>query len=131
MAEEQGVANEKIRGTIQNDILKEYIARGTYIYPPRPSMRLIVDTFSYCAREPAELEHDLHFGLPHSRGRFDGGAGDCLHPRQRHRLCRSGDRCGMDVDAFAPRLSFFWNAHNNLFEEVAKYRRRGACGPAS
>ena len=57
--------SEKIRGTIQNDILKEYIARGTYIYPPRPSMRLIVDTFSYCAANLPELEHHLDLGLPH------------------------------------------------------------------
>ena len=64
VAEEQGVPGEKIRGTIQNDILKEYVARGTYIYPPRPSMRLIVDTFGYCS-PISQLEHHFHFGLPH------------------------------------------------------------------
>ena len=92
VAEEHGVPGEKIRGTIQNDILKEYVARGTYIYPPRPSMRLIIDTFSYCAEQPAQLEHHLDLRLPHPRGRLDGGPGDRLHPRQRHRLRRGGAR---------------------------------------
>ncbi len=65
VADEQGVAPDALGGTIQNDILKEYVARGTYIYPPRPSMRLITDTFAYCARAPAQLEQHLHLGLPH------------------------------------------------------------------
>ena len=77
-------------GTIQNDILKEYVARGTYIYPPRPSMRLITDTFAYCAEHLPELEHHLHLRLPHPRGRLDGGPGDRLHHRQRHRLRGGG-----------------------------------------
>ena len=79
-------------GTIQNDLLKEYIARGTYIYPPRPSMRIITDIFAYCAERIPQLEHDLDLRLPHPRGRLDGGAGDRLHARQRHRLRAGGDR---------------------------------------
>ena len=69
VAEEQGVARAALRGTIQNDILKEYIARGTYIHPPRPSIRLITDIFAWCAREVPAVEHDLHQRLPHPRGR--------------------------------------------------------------
>ena len=78
----------QLGGTIQNDILKEYIARGTYIYPPRPSMRIITDIFAYCQRAHPAVEHHLDLRLPHPRGGLDGGAGDRLHPRQRHRLRR-------------------------------------------
>jgi methylmalonyl-CoA mutase N-terminal domain/subunit len=122
VAEEQGVPASSISGTIQNDILKEYVARGTYIYPPRPSMRLVTDTFSYCAeripgwntisisgyhiREAgATAVQELAFTLA------DGIA-----------YVEAALRAGLDVDTFAPRLSFFFNAHNNLFQEVAKYR---------
>ena len=90
VAEERGVDRGKLGGTIQNDILKEYAARGTYIFPPRPSMRLVTDTFAYCARAAAELEHDLGLRLPHARGRSLGGAGDRLHAGQRPRLRRGG-----------------------------------------
>ena len=69
VAEEQGVPGDRLTGTIQNDVLKEYIARGTYIYPPRESLRLISDIFAYCHRGDAALEHHLHLGLPHGRGR--------------------------------------------------------------
>ena len=116
------MSGDKIRGTIQNDILKEYVARGTYIYPPRPSMRLIVDIFAYCAERAAQLEHHLDLGLPHPRGRLDRGPGDRLHPGQRHRLRGGGHRGGHGRRRLRPALSFFWNAHNNLFEEVAKFR---------
>ena len=122
VAEEQGVPGEKIRGTIQNDILKEYIARGTYIYPPRPSMRLIVDTFSYCA---ANLPNWNTISIS---GYHIREAGSTAVQEIAFTLANgiayveAAIAAGMDIDAFAPRLSFFWNAHNNLFEEVAKYR---------
>ena len=92
VAEEQGVPATAISGTIQNDILKEYIARGTYVYPPRPSMRIITDIFEYCATDVPQVEHDLDLRLPHPRGRKHGGAGDRVHHRQRHRLRRGGAR---------------------------------------
>ena len=122
VAEEQGVPGERIRGTIQNDILKEYIARGTYIYPPRPSMRLIVDTFAYCA------EHLPSWNTISISGYHIREAGSTAVQEIAFTLANgiayveAAIAAGMDVDAFAPRLSFFWNAHNNLFEEVAKYR---------
>jgi methylmalonyl-CoA mutase, N-terminal domain len=122
VAEEQGVPGDMVRGTIQNDILKEYIARGTYIYPPRPSMRLIVDTFSYCA---ANLPNWNTISIS---GYHIREAGSTAVQEIAFTLANgiayveAAMAAGMDVDAFAPRLSFFWNAHNNLFEEVAKFR---------
>ncbi len=92
VAEEQGVPAERIRGTVQNDILKEYIARGTYIYPVGPSMRLVTDLFAYCATELPQLEHHLDQRLSHPRGRLHGGPGTCLHRCQRARLCAGGAR---------------------------------------
>jgi methylmalonyl-CoA mutase N-terminal domain/subunit len=121
-AEKKGADPTKLSGTIQNDILKEYLAQKTYIYPPRPSMRLIVDTFSYCTKElprwnsisisgyhireagstaVQELAFTLYDGIEYVRWALEAG---------------------LDVDYFAPRLSFFFNAHNDLFEEIAKYR---------
>ena len=121
-ARRQGVAAEKLSGTVQNDILKEYIARGTYIFPPGPSMRLITDTFAYCkdkiprwntisisgyhVREAGctavqEVAFTLANGIAYVQAAVDAGLG---------------------VDVFAPQLSFFFNAHNNLLEEVAKFR---------
>ena len=76
----------KLSGTVQNDILKEYIARGTYMYPPAPSLRLMTDVFAFCAKRVPQLEPDQHQRVPHPRGGLDGGAGDRLHPRRRHRL---------------------------------------------
>ena len=103
VAEEQGVARRALNGTIQNDVLKEYIARGTYIYPPQAvaaadhrHLRLLP------SRDPA-LEHHLHLRLPHGRGRGDARAGDRVHPRQRHRVRPRGHRRrAQDVDDFAP-----------------------------
>ncbi len=121
-AQKQGCDSRNLSGTIQNDILKEYLAQKTYIYPPRPSMRLIMDTFAYCAKQMPrwntisisgyhireagstavqELAFTLYDGIEYVRWALEAG---------------------MDVDEFAPRLSFFFNAHNDLFEEVAKYR---------
>lgn len=122
VAEEQGVVGEKIGGTIQNDILKEYVARGTYIYPPRPSMRLIVDTFSYCH------EHLPNWNTISISGYHIREAGSTAVQELAFTLAdgiayvEAAIAAGLEVDEFAPRLSFFFNAHNNLFEEVAKYR---------
>jgi methylmalonyl-CoA mutase N-terminal domain/subunit len=122
VAEEQGVPGEKIRGTVQNDILKEYVARGTYIYPPRASMRLVTDTFAYCA------EHLENWNTISISGYHIREAGSTAVQELAFTLANgiayveAAQAAGLDVDDFAPRLSFFWNAHNNLFEEVAKYR---------
>ena len=122
VAEEQGVPSEKIRGTIQNDILKEYIARGTYIYPPRPSMRLIVDTFAYCAANLPSW-NTISISGYHIREAGSTAVQEIAFTLANGiAYVEAAIAAGMDVDAFAPRLSFFWNAHNNLFEEVAKYR---------
>ena len=96
VAEQQGCPPEKITGTVQNDILKEYAARGTYIFPPRPSMRLVTDLFAYCRDQPAQLEHDLDLRLPHARGGVDRGRGDRVHAEPRHRVRRgrAGGRPG-------------------------------------
>ncbi len=122
VAEEQGVAASALGGTIQNDILKEYVARGTYIYPPRPSMRLITDTFSYCA------EHLPNWNTISISGYHIREAGSTAAQEIAFTLAdgiayvEAAIEAGLAVDDFAPRLSFFWNAHNNLFEEVAKFR---------
>jgi methylmalonyl-CoA mutase N-terminal domain/subunit len=122
VAEEQGVDASKVRGTIQNDILKEYVARGTYIYPPRPSMRLIVDTFAYCAEQLPNW-NTISISGYHIRE-----AGSTAVQELAFTLANgiayveAAKAAGLDVDSFAPRLSFFWNSHNNLFEEAAKFR---------
>jgi methylmalonyl-CoA mutase N-terminal domain/subunit len=122
VGEEQGVRGDQLRGTIQNDILKEYVARGTYIYPPRPSMRLIVDTFSYCAKEMPNW-NTISISGYHIRE-----AGSTAVQEVAFTLANgiayveAALAAGLALDDFAPRLSFFFNAHNNLFEEVAKYR---------
>ena len=122
VAEENGVDPSALGGTVQNDILKEYVARGTYIYPPRPSMRLVTDTFSYCA------EHLPAWNTISISGYHIREAGSTAVQEIAFTIAngiayvQAAVDAGLDVDAFAPRLSFFWNAHNNLFEEVAKYR---------
>ena len=121
-AEKQGAGASSLSGTIQNDILKEYLAQKTYIYPPRPSMRLIVDTFAYCAKEMPRW-NSISISGYHIRE-----AGSTAVQELAFTLydgveyVRWALEAGMDVDEFAPRLSFFFNAHNDLFEEVAKYR---------
>jgi methylmalonyl-CoA mutase, N-terminal domain len=122
VAEEEGVPGPKVRGTVQNDILKEYVARGTYIYPPRASMRLVTDTFAYCA------EHLPNWNTISISGYHIREAGSTAVQELAFTLANgiayveAAIAAGLGVDDFAPRLSFFWNAHNNLFEEVAKYR---------
>ncbi|MBI2561312.1 MAG: methylmalonyl-CoA mutase family protein, partial [candidate division NC10 bacterium] len=122
VAEQQGVSRKQLAGTIQNDILKEYIARGTYIFPPVPSMRLITDTFAFCAAEMPRWNSISVSGY-HIR---EAGAtavqevaftlGDGIA------YVEAAVRAGLSVDGFAPQLAFFFNAHNSLLEEVAKFR---------
>jgi len=122
VAEEQGVAPAALGGTIQNDILKEYVARGTYIYPPRPSMRLITDTFAYCAEKLPNWNMISISGY-HIREAGSTAVQEIAFTMANGiAYVEAAREVGLDVDSFAPRLSFFWNAHNNLFEEVAKYR---------
>jgi methylmalonyl-CoA mutase N-terminal domain/subunit len=121
-AEERGVPAIGLRGTVQNDILKEYAARGTYIYPPRPSMRLVTDLFAYCAAElPAW--NTISISGYHIREAGSTAAEEIgLTIANGLAYVGAAVEAGLDVDAFAPRLSFFWNGHRNLFEEVAKFR---------
>jgi methylmalonyl-CoA mutase N-terminal domain/subunit len=122
VAEEQGVARDRIRGTVQNDILKEYIARGTYIYPAAPSMRLITDVFSYCAAELPNW-NTISISGYHIREAGSTAAQEIAFTIANGlAYVEAATRAGLDVDAFAPRLSFFWNSHNDLFEEAAKFR---------
>ena len=122
VAEEQGVSADQINGTIQNDLLKEYIARGTYIYPPRPSMRLITDIFAYCST------HVPSWNTISISGYHIREAGSTAVQEIAFTLAnaiayvQAAVDAGLDVDDFAPRLSFFWNGHNNFFEEAAKFR---------
>jgi len=121
-AEEQGVAADRLRGTIQNDVLKEYIARGTYIYPPAPSLRLIADTFAYCAQTLPR------FNTISISGYHMGEAGATPVQEIAFTLAdaiayvEAALAAGLDVDAFAPRLSFFFVARSTLLEEIAKFR---------
>ncbi|MDX6659410.1 MAG: methylmalonyl-CoA mutase, N-terminal domain, partial [Solirubrobacteraceae bacterium] len=122
VAEEQGVDSKAIGGTVQNDILKEYIARGTYIYPPRPSMRLITDLFAYCAERIPQW-NTISISGYHIREAGSTAVQEIAFTLANAiAYVQSAIDSGMDVDDFAPRLSFFWNGHNNFFEEVAKFR---------
>jgi methylmalonyl-CoA mutase, N-terminal domain len=122
VAEEQGADRKKLSGTVQNDILKEYIARGTYIYPPRPAMRIVTDLFAWAAEEVPEW-NTISISGYHIRE-----AGSTAIQEVAFTLANAiayieaAIAAGLDVDAFAPRLSFFFNAHNNFFEEIAKFR---------
>ena len=122
VGEEQGVRGDQLRGTIQNDILKEYVARGTYIYPPRQSMRLVVDTFAYCAKEMAQW-NTISISGYHIREAGSTAVQEIAFTLANGiAYVEAALAAGLVLDDFAPRLSFFFNAHNNLFEEVAKYR---------
>jgi methylmalonyl-CoA mutase N-terminal domain/subunit len=122
VAKEQGADPERLSGTIQNDILKEYAARGTYIYPPRPSMRFITDTFAWCA------EHTPRWNTISISGYHIREAGATAVEELAFTLAdgvayvQAALEAGLDVDQFGTRLSFFFNAHNDFFEEVAKFR---------
>ena len=122
VAEEQGVDSGQLRGTIQNDILKEYVARGTYIYPPRPSMRLVTDVFAYSAAELPQW-NPISISGYHIREAGSTAAQELAFTIANGlAYVRAAIDAGLDVDLFAPRLSFFWNGHNEFFEEIAKYR---------
>jgi methylmalonyl-CoA mutase, N-terminal domain len=123
VAEEQGVATADIGGgTVQNDILKEYIARGTYVYPPRPSMRLITDLFAYC-HERIPRWNTISISGYHIREAGSTAVQEIAFTLANAiAYVQAAVDTGLDVDDFAPRLSFFWNGHNNFFEEIAKFR---------
>jgi methylmalonyl-CoA mutase N-terminal domain/subunit len=122
VAEEQGVVGAELRGTIQNDILKEYVARGTYIYPPTPSMRIVTDVFAYAADEIPGW-NTISISGYHIREAGATAAQELAFTVANGvAYVRAAVVAGLDVDDFAPRLSFFWNGHNHLYEEVAKFR---------
>jgi methylmalonyl-CoA mutase, N-terminal domain len=122
VARKQNVPFDKVKGTLQNDILKEYIARGTYIYPPAPSLRLVTDSFAFCAREVPNW-NTISISGYHIREAGSTAVqevaftlGDAIA------YVEAARDAGLKVDEFAPRISFFFNAHNNLLEEIAKFR---------
>jgi len=122
VARRQGVEVSKLRGTVQNDILKEYVARGTYIFPPRPSMRLVTDVFRYCQAEAP------HWNTISISGYHIREAGSTAVQEVAFTLAngiayvQAAIDSGLEVDSFAPQLAFFFNAHNNFLEEIAKFR---------
>ncbi len=122
VGEEQGFSPEQLRGTIQNDILKEYIARGTYVFPPEQSMRLITDTFAFCAKEVPNW-NTISISGYHIRE-----AGSTAVQEVAFTLANAIEYAdaavakGLDIDDFAPQISFFFNCHNDFFEEIAKFR---------
>ena len=122
VARKQNVSFAKVKGTLQNDILKEYIARGTYIYPPAPSLRLVTDTFAFCAREVPNW-NTISISGYHIREAGSTAVqevaftlGDAIA------YVDAALQAGLEIDDFAPRISFFFNSHNNLLEEIAKFR---------
>ena len=120
--EEQGVDKSIMAGTIQNDILKEYAARGTYIFPPKPSMRLITNIFEYCSKN-VPLWNTISISGYHIREAGSTASQEIAFTiADGIAYVEAAIKAGLDVDAFAGRLSFFWNAHNNVLEEVAKFR---------
>ena len=122
VARKQGVPFDKVSGTIQNDILKEYIARGTYIYPPKPSLRLITDIFAYCAAEVPNW-NTISISGYHIREAGSTAAQEIAFTlADAIAYVQAAINVGLKVDDIAPRLSFFFNSHNNLIEEVAKFR---------
>ncbi|WFD10113.1 acyl-CoA mutase large subunit family protein [Tepidibacter hydrothermalis] len=122
VAQKQGVGMEKLRGTIQNDILKEYVARGTYIFPTKPSMRLITNIFEYCS-ENVPKWNTISISGYHIREAGSTAIQEVAFTLSNGiAYVNAAIDAGLNVDDFAPRLSFFFNAHNDLFEEVGKYR---------
>jgi methylmalonyl-CoA mutase N-terminal domain/subunit len=122
VAEEQGVPAEKLRGTVQNDILKEYIARGNFIYPPEPSMRLTTDLFAYC-RERVPKWNTVSISGYHLREKGASAVQEVAFTLANGMAyVQAALDAGLKVDDFAPRLAFFFNGHNNVFQEVAKFR---------
>jgi methylmalonyl-CoA mutase N-terminal domain/subunit len=122
VADERGVARAELRGTIQNDILKEYIARGTYIHPPRPSLRLATDVFAWCAREVPSWNTISVSGYHMREAGADAAQELGFTLADAIAYVEAALAVGLDVDAFGARLSFFFNVQNGLIEEVAKFR---------
>src|SRR3954467_4366867 len=122
VAEEQGVKSEQLRGTVQNDILKEYIARGNFIYPPEPSMRLTTDLFAYC-KENIPRWNTVSISGYHFREKGASAVQEVAFTLANGMAyVQAALDAGLKVDDFAPRLAFFFNGHNNVFQEVAKFR---------
>ncbi|MFC4356418.1 methylmalonyl-CoA mutase [Halobium salinum] len=122
VGDEQGVPREELRGTIQNDLLKEYIARNTYIYPPEPSMRIITDIFEFCASETPKF-NTISISGYHIREAGSTAAQEVAFTLGNGiEYVEAAVDAGLDVDEFAPQLSFFFNAHNDILEEAAKFR---------
>jgi methylmalonyl-CoA mutase N-terminal domain/subunit len=122
VAEKQGVSWDKVNGTIQNDLLKEYIARGTYIYPPAPSLRIITDIFAFCTAQVPNW-NTISISGYHIREAGSTAAQEIAFTlADGIAYVEAAVKAGLDVDQFASRLSFFFNVHNNFFEEVAKFR---------
>ena len=122
LAKKQGANLDKISGTIQNDILKEYAARGTYIYPPKPSMRIITDIFEWCSRELPKW-NTISISGYHIREAGSTAVQEIAFTLSNGKAyVKAALEKGLDINVFGKRLSFFFNAHNNLFEEVAKFR---------
>lgn len=122
VADKKGIPSKKLRGTIQNDILKEYTARGTYIFPPKPSIRLITDTFSYCSKH-VPLWNTINVGGYHLREAGCSAVQEIAFAFSNAiEYIRAAINAGLDIDSFAPRISWIFNTSNKIFEEVAKYR---------
>jgi methylmalonyl-CoA mutase N-terminal domain/subunit len=121
-AEEQGADPKKLGGTIQNDVLKEYIARGTFIYPPKPALRLITDTFAYCALELPRWNTISISGYHMREAGCTAVQEIAFTFADGIAYIEAAIGAGLHIDTIAPRLSFFWGCHNNFFEEVAKFR---------
>ncbi len=122
VAEKQGVPGEKLRGTVQNDVLKEYVARGNYIFPPRPSMRLATDLFAYCAERLPSF-NTISISGYHIREAGASAAQELAFTLANGiAYCEAAIDAGLSPDEFGERLSFFFNAHNHFFQEVAKFR---------
>lgn len=122
LAKKQGADLKKISGTIQNDILKEYAARGTYIYPPKPSMKIITDIFEYCNTEVPKW-NTISISGYHIREAGSTAVQEIAFTLSNGKAyCLAAQKKGLDINQFGQRLSFFFNAHNNFFEEVAKFR---------
>jgi methylmalonyl-CoA mutase N-terminal domain/subunit len=122
VAEKQGVSADKLNGTIQNDVLKEYAARGTYIFPPKPSMRLITNIFEYCSKNVPQWNTISISGYHIREAGSTASQEIAFTIADGIAYVDAAIKAGLNVDDFAGRLSFFWNAHNNVLEEVAKFR---------
>ncbi len=122
VARRRGIPFTSLGGTVQNDVLKEYIARGTYIYPPEPSMRLVTDLMAYCAREVPQW-NTISISGYHIREAGSSAAQEIGFTLANAKAyLQAAQRAGLAIDEVAPRISFFWNAHNDFFEEIAKFR---------